>query len=344
MFTELRRKYVEPFAPAWGAGELRAKVVRAERTTPTTVTLTLRPGRAWTGFEAGQHTQLSIEIDGVRHTRCYSMANSAHRADGLIELTVKAHPHGTVSRHLVDHAAPGLVVTLSPAQGEFTLPRSRPDRVLLISGGSGVTPVLSMLRTLVDEGPRGAITFVHYALTAADDCYRAEVDALAATHPNVRVVRIYTDAPGTGDLDGLFDAAQLEAIDPQWRDAMTYVCGPAPLMDSVRTHFAEHGLADRYHDEAFTLATIVAESTGGTITFAATGMTAPDDGRPLLLQAEAAGLTPESGCRMGICHTCPRTLVCGTVRDVTTGALTSEAGAAVRICVSAPVGDVSIDL
>jgi ferredoxin-NADP reductase len=287
---------------------------------------------------------VSVEIDGVRHTRCYSLASSAHRADGLIELTVKAHPGGIVSRYLVDHAEPGLVVGLTVAQGTFTLPVERPERVLLISGGSGITPVLSMLRTLVDERHTGAITFVHYALTADDHVYRAELDAIAAANPNVRLVRIYTDAPGTGDVDGFFTAEQLETIEPAWRDALTYVCGPAPLMDGVRDHYAAAGLADRHHDEAFTLATVVAESTGGTVTFAATGTTTVDDGRPLLLQAEAAGLSAESGCRMGICHTCTRSLTCGTVRNLTTGELTSEPGAEIRICVSAPVGDVAIDL
>jgi ferredoxin-NADP reductase len=337
-------RYVELAVPTWSSTEVRARVVAAERTTPSTVTLTLRPNANWTGFVAGQHTQVSVEIDGVRHTRCYSMASSTHRRDGLVELTVKAHPHGTVSQHLVGRARPGMVLGLSPAQGDFTLPVTRPERVLLVSGGSGITPVLSMVRTLCDEGHTGAVTFVHYALTAVDHVYRDELDAIAAEHPNVRVVRIYTDAPGTGDLDGFFSPAQLEAIEPAWRDAETFVCGPAPLMDAVRAHFAGAGLADRYHDEAFTLTTLVAESTGGTVTFARSGAAVTDDGRPLLLQAEGVGLTPESGCRMGICHTCTRALTCGTVRNVTTGELVGESGAEIRICVSAPVGDVTIDL
>jgi ferredoxin-NADP reductase len=340
-------RYLELALPTWSSTEVRARVVAAERTTPSTVTLTLRPNANWTGFRAGQHTQVSVEIDGVRHTRCYSLAGSAHRADGLIELTVKAHPGGTVSRHLVDRAEPGMVVGLSPAQGDFVLPDARPDRLLLMSGGSGITPVMSMLRTLCDEGHDGRITFVHYALTAEDHAYRAELDALATSHPNVRLVRIYTDEPGTGDLDGFFSAAQIDAIDPDWRDAEVYVCGPAPLMDGVREHYAAAGRAERYHDEAFTLATVVAESTGGRVTFAASGTTVVDDGRPILLQAEDAGLAPESGCRMGICHTCTRQLTCGTVRDVVTGELTESAGTKaipVRICVSAPVGDVAVDL
>ncbi|MGH8775467.1 MAG: ferredoxin reductase [Jiangellaceae bacterium] len=337
-------RYVELAVPTWSSTDVRARIVRVARTTTGTVTLTLRPNANWTGFRAGQHTQVSVEIDGVRHTRCYSLASSAHRRDGLIELTVKAHPNGTVSRYLVDNAAEGMVVGLSVAQGVFVLPDVRPSRLLLISGGSGITPVMSMLRTLCDEGHEGQITFVHYALTEADHVYRDELARLDAAHANVRVVRVYTDAPGTGDLDGFFTPPQLGAAEPAWRDASAYVCGPAPLMDAVRAHFADAGLADRYHDEAFTLATVVAESTGGTITFAGSGESVLDDGRPLLLQAEDAGLSPESGCRMGICHTCTRSLECGTVRNVITGELTDAAGAAIRICVSAAVGEVAIDL
>jgi ferredoxin-NADP reductase len=334
--------YVEQVLPTWSTREIRARVVDVRRTTPSSVTLTLRANAGWTGFRAGQHTTLSVEIDGVRHSRCYSMASAEGRSR-TFELTVKAHPHGVVSNYLVEHAAPGLVVGLSPAEGDFVLPAPRPDRVLLMSGGSGVTPVMSMLRTLCADRYAGAVTFVHYALTRDDHLYRDEVAALAATNPRLQVVTIYTDAPGTGDVDGFFSAGQLDEIEPEWRTAETYVCGPAPLMTAVREHFASAGLAHRYHDEAFTLADLVTEATGGTVSFAASDTTTVDDGRPLLEQAEAAGLTPEFGCRMGICHTCTRQLLCGTVRDMRTGELTDGNGD-IRICVSAPVGDVSVDL
>lgn len=335
-------RYLELVLPTWSTTETRGRVVATARTTPGSVTLTIKPNANWSGFAAGQHVQLSVEIDGVRHTRFYSMANAATETN-VIELTVKAHPNGTVSNFLVDNATAGMVVGLSPAQGDFVLPATRPSRLLLISGGSGVTPVMSMLRTLCAEGHTGPVTFVHYALTADDHIYRDEVAALAAEHANVRVVRIYTAAPGAGDADGFFSADQLSIIEPDWADAEVFVCGPAPLMHSVRAHFAQAGLASRHHDEAFTLDVVVGESTGGTITFGASGSTATDDGRTLLEQAEAAGLRPESGCRMGICHTCPRLLAAGTVRNVVNGEL-SNAGTEVRICVSAPVGDVSIDL
>jgi ferredoxin-NADP reductase len=341
-------RYVELVAPTWSSTEVRGRIVDVHHGTADSVTLTIRPNGLWTGFTAGQFTQLSVEIDGVRHTRCYSMATSADDADGF-ELTVKAHPQGTVSRFLKDHAAVGMVVGLTPASGAFTLPAVRPAHLLLMSGGSGITPVMAMLRTLCAQGHTGTVTFVHYALTPDDMIYRDELEALSVAHPNVRLVRIFTDAPGTGDLDGFLTLAQLDAIDPAWRTTETYLCGPAPLMDGARSLYEQAGAADRLHTEAFTLAQVIAEAgaVDGTLRFGTTGRSVANDGRPILEQAEAAGLSPEHGCRMGICHTCTRSLTCGTVRNVVDGELTTapaETGVAIRVCVSAPVGDAQVDL
>ena len=338
-------RYAELVVPTWSSTEIRGRVAAVARTTDDTVTLTIEPNRNWPGFTAGQYTQLSVDIDGVRHTRCYSMASAATETRSF-ELTVKAHPHGLVSRHLVAHAEVGMVVRLTPPAGEFTLPDPRPDRLLLISGGSGITPVLSMLRTLCAEGHARAVTFVHYALTPESMTYGAELEQLAIGHPNVRVVRVFTDAPGTGDLDGFLTAEQLDRIDPEWATVPTFVCGPAPLMDSARALYEDAGAAGNLHTEAFTLASFVAEagSVDGALRFDDADVVVDNDGRTILEQAEAAGLSPESGCRMGICHTCTRSLVCGTVRDAVTGELTSGTDVAIRVCVSVPVGDTAVAL
>jgi ferredoxin-NADP reductase len=340
-FTELVR-------PLWSGGDLRAEVTSVHHQTPDSVTLGLRPNGLWDGFAAGQYTQVTVEVDGVRHTRCYSLAGSAHGNPGRLELTVKAHDGGRVSSHLVRHARPGLVLGLAPAAGDFTLPERRPDRLLLVSAGSGVTPVMSILRTLCDEGHRGDVTFLHYAPTPDDALYRDEVGALAARHPNVQAVAAYTRAPGNGALDGRFTPAHLAAADPRWASAEAYVCGPPGLRDGVTGAYAAAGRAAQAHVEAFTPAVapaaVLAGPGGGTVRFATSACAVPDDGRPLLDQAEAAGLTPRYGCRMGICHTCTRPLRAGAVRHTTTGDLTTEAGSGVQLCVNAPVGDVEIDL
>jgi ferredoxin-NADP reductase len=337
-------RYLELVHPMLTVRDLRAVVTDVEHTTADSVTLTLRPTRQWRGFQAGQFVQIAVDIDGVRRTRCYSPSCSQYRKDGRIELTIKAHPQGSVSQYLHANAKPGLVLGLSQADGTFMLPAQRPEQTLLISGGSGITPVLSMLRTLADEGHTGEVVFLHYAFTEADVAQLARLRQLAAAHPNVRLVLAYTRQQSGGDLHGLFDETHLAEAAPWYADAQTFLCGPPGLMATIRTHYAAKGIEDTLHTEEFTppiLAPADGEATGS-ITFGDTVV--ENSGATLLEQAEAAGLTPEYGCRMGICFTCTKVKTSGCTRNVRTGELHTDPDTEVQLCISAPVGDVAIDL
>ena len=335
-------RYLELVHPMLTVRELRAVVTDVERTTPDSVTLTLRPTRQWQGFRAGQFVQVAVDVDGVRRTRCFSPSGSEHRADGRIELTVKGHPAGEVSRYLYAHAKPGLVIGLSQADGSFRLPEPRPDQVLFISGGSGITPVLSMLRTLLDEGYRGEIAFVHYDRTETDVAQLALLRSIAATHSTVRLALAFTQQEG-GELQGRFHETQLAEVAPWYPHADTFLCGPESLQAAVREHYAAKGIEDSLHTEQFTLATAApAGDASGEVRFGDTIV--ENSGATLLEQAESAGLTPEFGCRMGICFTCTKVKTSGCTRDVRTGELHSEPDCAVQLCISAPVGDVEIEL
>ena len=230
-----------------------------------------------------------------------------------------------------------MVVGLDGVGGDFVLPTVRPRAVLFVSGGSGITPVMSMLRTLTSEGSRSRsdrdITFIHYARTPQEACYR---DELAAT-PGVRVLHGYSRSPEDGDLTGYFGADHI--ADAPTPDAV-FVCGPPALVEAVREHFAD-ALFESFVPPVFA---IPAEASGGTVAFADSGVEVTDDGRSLLEQAEAAGLTPESGCRMGICHTCTRRKTSGAVKNLITGAVSAADEEDVQICISAPVGDVELSL
>lgn len=339
-------RYVEQVLPTWSSTEVRGRIVEVDRSADGSVILTIDANRNWTGFRPGQHTQLSVEIDGVRHTRCYSMASAAVPGSRRFQLGIKAHPDGLVSQHLLATARVGTVVGLTPAAGDFHLPDVRPDRILLVSGGSGITPVLSMLRTLCAEGHRGPVTFLHYATSPEAMLFRHEVAALAEANENLTVVTAFNEAPEAGQLTGFLDRSHLDAADPGWREAQAYVCGPAPLINSVRSLYDVAGATDHFHQEAFTVPLLFGEAGtgGGSVRFAASDLVVESDGRPLLDQAEDAGLRPQHGCRMGICHTCTRTLTTGCVRDAVTGELTSGTDVEIRVCVSVPVGDVEIDL
>lgn len=325
-------RYTELVAPTWTLGEARAKVVDVRRTTARSVTLTLAPNESFTAaVKAGQYVNLTVEIDGRRFTRCYSPANA--EGAGHLELTIGRHDGGLVSNHLYQHARRGMVVGLAGVGGDFVLPAQRPRRILFVSGGSGITPVMAMLRTLVAEGHPGEIAFIHYARTADEACYRAELAGLSG----VRVLHGYTRS-GDGDLVGRFDAAHLAAAMPS-PDAV-FVCGPTVLVDAVRSH------CDNVYTESFVPPSFEAPAnpSGGRVTFSDSGVDVVDDGRPLLEQAESAGLSPENGCRMGICHTCTRRKTAGTVRNLITGAVSTGPDEDVQICVSVPVGDVDLSL
>lgn len=328
-------RYLELVHPMLTVRELRAVVTTVHRSTADSVTLTLRPTRQWRGFRAGQFVQLTVEIDGVLRTRCYSPCSSQYRDDGQFEITVKAHAQGLVSQWLHAHARKGLVVGLAQADGIFTLAAQRPQQVVFISGGSGITPVLSMLRTLCDEAYDGDIAFLHYARRAEDVALRRDIEQLAERHDNVHVSFVHTES------EGHFDPAQLSAVAPWHADAELYVCGPRELMDDVRAL-----AGGRVHTEEFQLTTAVEfdGDVAGTVTFDRSGASAENSGATLLEQAEAAGLRPEYGCRMGICFSCTQRKSSGCTRNIRTGETDSDPHTEIQLCINVPVGDVALDI
>jgi ferredoxin-NADP reductase len=242
---------------------------------------------------------------------------------------------------------PGAIVHLARAQGEFQLPEQRPQRLVLISGGSGITPVISMLRTLCDEEHPGEITFLHYARTEADWLYEPEVRALARRHPGLEVSYRSTrgGARGTrGRGRGYLDAAALRELDGSCWAA---VCGPPSLIDGAREAWAQRGgraanlLAETFTPPSLTVSGAAAT---GSLRFLRSDSIAAIGAGTLLEQAEAAGLSPEFGCRMGICHTCTCRKAAGAVRNMLTGEVSDEEDEDIQLCVSVPAGDVALEL
>ena len=350
-------RYLEMVSPLWSLDTERAVVTAVRREAGGAATLTLRPASPLP-FLAGQHVRIAVEIDGARRGRTYSVSSSQHRA-GTFDLTVKAHPQGLVSGHVVANAAPGLVVDVQPAAGAFTLPADRPAQLLLVSGGSGITPTLSHLATLADEGHTGRIAVLHYARSAAGVIGGDRLGALAARLPRLEVTIVPTRSPvlkqrsgrthdpvAAGARRGHLVAQHLDGLGVDRREARAYVCGPLDLVEAVTAIWTVEGLRDLLLAEWFAPRVRALPDPGatGTLTFAGSGRTVRSDGRSLLDQAESAGLAPASGCRMGICRTCVRPKSCGTVRDLVTGATSGDGEEEVALCTSVALGDVTIDL
>ncbi len=330
--------------PLWGT-RLRGVIERIEPVGESAATITIRPARSWSGHAPGQFVTVSVDVNGVRHQRCYSITSlPVVGRQSRIEITVQAVAAGVVSDHLVHHARPGEVVQLGQAEGEFVLPAILPERLLFITGGSGITPVMSMLRSLDRRSHRAQVVVLHHAATLERALFADELAVMAARSPWLRVETTHTRVDGAH-----LDAKRLDESCAEWRDAHTYVCGPTSLIEFAAAHFATAGVADHLHVERFSAVLPAApsidhEGDGGQATFSSSNVAVATDGTMSLLEvAEAAGLAPAHGCRMGICHTCSTPLDAGCVRDLRDGRLI-ESGGHIQLCVSAAATDVVIRL
>ncbi|MER7458787.1 ferredoxin reductase [Micromonospora sp. NPDC126480] len=329
--------YLDLVAPLRSGADLRGRIVAVRPETRDAATVVIKPGRDWRGHVPGQYVRLGVDVDGVRQWRAYSVTSAPGRRHDPITITVKAIPDGVVSNHLVRRVRPGTIVHLDQAQGDFVLPAAVPARVLLVTAGSGITPVMGMLRSGVLAG--ADVTLVHSAPTPADVVFGTELRDLAAAGA-LRLVERHTDR------DGQLTAADLAGIVPDHLDRETWACGPIGLLDALEEHWTAAGRPERLHTERFR-PTVISPGEGGTVTFGRTGVTVDaDGGTPLLDAGEAAGVLMPSGCRMGICYGCVLPLRQGAVRDLRNGALTTAVpgdGVLIQTCVSAAAGPCDLD-
>ncbi|MDH6193087.1 ferredoxin-NADP reductase [Streptomyces sp. CZ24] len=325
--------YLDLVSPLRAGADLRGRIEAVRPETRDAATVVIRPGRGWRGHTAGQYVRIGVDVDGVRLWRAYSITSPTNRQDGCVTITVKAVLDGKVSNHLVRRAKPGTLIQLDQATGDFVLPQAKPAKVLLLTAGSGITPVMGMLRdTAFDDA-----VMIHCAPQPQDVIFRSELHGLAAAG-QLRLIEVHTAT------DGVLDIARLDELVPDWAERETWACGPTGLLDAADEHWSRHGVQERLHTERFRPGTVVAGD-GGEVTFSATGKTVDADGAtPLLDIGEEAGVLMPSGCRMGICFGCVTPLRAGSVRDLRTGEITAaEPGVLIQTCVSAAAGPCDIE-
>jgi ferredoxin-NADP reductase len=235
--------YLELINPLWSTRELRGRIERVERETPDAVTILIKPGWEWPGHRPGQYLRLGIEVDGVHHWRAYSLTSDPGRSDGCIAITPKVVESGTVSPFLFSRARPGAVVRLGGVEGTFVLPERPPERLLFISAGSGITPIMSMLRSLAGGGGLGDVVHVHSARRAEQVIFAGELRGLEARHRSYRL-----HARITGE-QGRVTPGQLDALCPDWRQRETFLCGPPGLLEAMSEHWRTEGDPRRLHVE-----------------------------------------------------------------------------------------------
>lgn len=330
--------YLRLANPLWSARELRGRVVEVRRETEDSATLVIKPGWGFSfDYQPGQYIGIGLFIDGRWRWRSYSLTSSPVSA-GTITITVKAMPEGFLSTHLVAGVEPGTIVRLAAPQGNFVLPDPAPPAILFLTAGSGITPVMSMLRTLLRRNQIGDIAHLHSAPTEANVMFAAELAALADSHPGYRLSIRETRAQGRLDL------SRLDHEVPDWRERQTWACGPEGMLDQATKVWGAAGIADRLHLERFAVAKAAPAGAGGTVTFARSGKSVAADAATSVMDAgEGAGVQMPFGCRMGICQSCVVDLVEGHVRDLRTGQ-EHDPGTRVQTCVSAASGDCVVDI
>jgi ferredoxin-NADP reductase len=334
--------YLELVNPLWSTRELRGRIETIDHETEDAATVSIKPGYRWSGHEPGQYLRIGLDIEGVRHWRAYSLTSDPARPDGLISITVKNVDEGKVSPYLVRRGRPGTIVSLGGVEGEFLLPDPLPAKLLFISAGSGITPIMSMLRNLDQKGELGDAVLLHSARKADEVIFGDELRDLAKRNERFVLHEQLTAEKGRmGPKD-------LDHLCPDWTERDAFVSGPSEMLDDLTEHWEEHGDPDKLHAERFQPKLGLGEGEegeGGTIKFLESDCETESDGsKPILIAGEDAGLDLPYGCREGICHTCVGELRSGRVRDLRTGKVYGQEGEVIRTCISAPEGPIEIEL
>jgi ferredoxin-NADP reductase len=333
--------YLHLANPLWSARELRGRISEVRRETEDSATLVIKPGWGFSfDYQPGQYMGIGLLMEGRWRWRSYSLTSSPATSASArtVTITVKAMPEGFLSTHLVAGVAPGTIVRLAAPQGNFVLPDPAPSSILFLTAGSWVTPVMSMLRTLVRRNQITDITHVHSVPTESDVMFGAELAELATNQPGYRFQLRATRTQGRLDL------ARLDHEVPDWRDRQTWACGPEGMLVQAEKVWSAAGISERLHLERFAVSKAAPAGAGGTVTFARSGRAVAADAATSLMDAgEGAGVQMPFGCRMGICQSCVVSLVDGHVRDLRTGQ-EHDPGTRIQTCVSAASGDCALDI
>jgi len=331
------------FSPTWSWSRALARVVACEAAASDAVTLVLKPNRHFRGFAPGQHLNIGVEVDGRRLTRSYS-PSAPIGPDGRFRITVKRMPGGKVSGHLCDHARVGDVLTLGEAFGDLALPQDDPAPRLLLAAGSGITPMMAIFADLAAQADPAPATLLYFTRTRDQRCFVDELRAITARQPalTVRFLLTRDTAQADDEADGRLCAEPLSA----WTQAPAHVlaCGPAGFVATARALLADRTAS--FAAESFSPPARDASDSGTVeLTLARSGRRLTvARGQPLLEALEAAGLSPESGCRRGLCNTCACGKSAGSTRHLLTGDTEHEPVSALRLCVSSARSDLVLDL
>ncbi|WP_017999027.1 hybrid-cluster NAD(P)-dependent oxidoreductase [Paracoccus sp. N5] len=331
--------------------------------TSDTATFTFRaPSGAYFDYQPGQFVTLDLPVPGGNVQRTYTISSSPSRPLS-ISVTVKAQAGSIGTRWMLDHLRPGMRLKAFGPAGIFTFVRHEAPKYLMISAGSGITPMMSMTTWAWDSGEMPDIVFVHAARTPSEIIFRQRLEGMADRVPGLQLR--FTVEEGDPfrtwhGYRGRLNQIMLGLMAPDYLEREVFCCGPEPFMQAVRDMLIALGFdMDRYHQESFGAPVrneseapvlddvVLDDAAGAQITFAASGITAKcAETDTVLAVAKANGLNIPSGCTFGLCGTCKIRKTSGEVHMVHNGGITDddiEAGY-ILACCSHPMGAIAVEV
>lgn len=332
----------------WSWDRALAVVVARTVEARDTVTLTLKPNRHVVWPKPGQHLNVSVEVNGRRQTRSYSPTRIDPRR-GTLDITVKHIPAGVVSTQLCQRTQAGDMVELGEPYGQMTWSAPIGGKWLLLAAGSGITPMVSLIRQARALNSHADIVLIYAARQRADLCFLTELQQWARQYPSFRLQVLLSRETAllADEMPGRLDASVVQSVVTDLDSRQVLACGPAGFVDTARQltqaralnftaeAFTPPALASAV-DEPLQTVNVVLQQSGRTV--------AIPSGQALLPALEAHGLQVPHGCRMGVCNSCTCDKVAGTTRNLQSGELDTEPHSAVRLCVSSARTDLTLDL
>ena len=365
-FSGYFQPLIQMIVPQWTTDAYRAQVVEIRDEMADMYTLVLKPqtgliDRQWPAFVAGQFIELMVEKDGARTLRCFSISSSPayYQKTGLIELSIRIQQQGRITPWIRQQLEPGSLVNISQAQGDFVLPEAmlysqKTEKLLLIAGGSGITPFRSMLqqqvmqqqainKSMSESPPQLDIHLLYYSRDDQQVAFQQELEQLQQDYQNLTIS--FVDS----EKEGFINSQHLQNYCADYAQRTAFICGPSPMIQQARKVLAELDVAnDKINFEFFGAAPIEIEnSEQGVVLFQTSEKTLvseKDKTNTLLEQAEEMGIQPVSGCRIGVCHQCICKKKSGVVFNTRTQEYSDTGSEEIQLCISVAQGDVVLDL
>ena len=357
-FSGYFQPLIQLIVPQWTTDAYRARIIEIRDEMADMYSLVLKPlsgliDSDWPSFQAGQFIELMVEKDGSRTLRCFSISSSPayFEKTGLIELSIRIQHKGRITPWIRQQLKAGSLVNISAAQGGFVLPQaihasSQPEKLLFIAGGSGITPFRSMLQQqglTTKLSPDLDIHLLYYSRDNQHILFQQEFEQLQQNYAGLSITFV------NSEKDGFICVEHLQTYCADFSQRNAFICGPSPMIQQARKVLAELNVEkDKINFEFFGSVPLELEnSEQGTVLFQASDkalVSAKDKTSTLLEQAEGLGITPLSGCRIGVCHQCICKKKSGIVFNTRTQEYSDTGSEEIQLCISVAQGDVILDL